>query len=84
MTDRKRYEATIRLGAVSDTYDGDGVIQSTGVEVRLTEDQILEAMKEFTRNLIKSRQHIQLLNCRGKKHMSWQDKENLSKFQVVR
>jgi len=48
LTDRKRYEATIRLGAVSDTYDGDGVIQSTGVEVRLTEDQILEAMKEFT------------------------------------
>ena len=48
LTDRKRYEATIRLGAVSDTYDGDGVIQSTGVEVHFTEDQILKVMKEFT------------------------------------
>ena len=48
LTDRKRYEATIRFGAVSDTYDGDGLIQPTGVDVHLTEDQILEAMKAFT------------------------------------
>lgn len=46
-SDIKRYEATIRLGSVSDTYDGDGLIESTGVDMDISEEQILEAMKKF-------------------------------------
>ena len=47
-TDKKRYEAMIRLGSVSDTYDSDGVIESTGIDFHISEDQILDAIKEFT------------------------------------
>ncbi|MHC1771346.1 MAG: tRNA pseudouridine(55) synthase TruB [Flexilinea sp.] len=47
-TDSKRYEANIHLGATSDTYDSDGVIQSTGFEKTITEDQVLETIKQFT------------------------------------
>ena len=47
-TDSKRYEANIHLGATSDTYDSDGVIQSTGFEKTITEEQVLETIKQFT------------------------------------
>ena len=46
-TDKKRYEAVIRLGSVSDTYDGDGVIESTGVSCDISEDRVLDAIESF-------------------------------------
>ncbi len=45
---KKRYEATIRLGAVSNTYDGEGIISKTADHIDLTEDTILSTMKHFT------------------------------------
>ncbi len=48
LTDFKRYEASFILGATSDTYDGDGVIQPTGIDMDISEEQILDAMKQFT------------------------------------
>ncbi len=47
-TDYKRYEASFVLGAVSDTYDGDGLIQPGGDASGISEEQVLEAIKHFT------------------------------------
>lgn len=44
--EKKGYEATIRFGSVSDTYDGDGVITSTDSAIP-DEDAILDAMESF-------------------------------------
>ena len=40
--DRKGYEAMIRFGSVSDTYDGDGNVIQTGRETPEDEDEIIE------------------------------------------
>lgn len=45
--DRKGYEAMIRFGSVSDTYDGDGNVIQTGRETPEDEDEIIEAMDGF-------------------------------------
>ena len=45
--DRKGYEAMIRFGSVSDTYDGDGNVIQTGRETPEDEDEIIEAMDDF-------------------------------------
>lgn len=42
----KRYQATIKLGERTDTYDGDGEITSTS-EVNVTEEKFSEALKGF-------------------------------------
>lgn len=42
----KRYQAIIRLGASTDTYDADGRITSTA-PVNVTEEQFTEALKTF-------------------------------------
>jgi tRNA pseudouridine55 synthase len=42
----KRYQATIRLGEKTDTYDGDGVITGTA-EVSVTREQFEEALQDF-------------------------------------
>lgn len=47
-TDSKRYEATVRLGCVSDTYDSDGVIEEAGEWSQITEEKILEVLDDFT------------------------------------
>lgn len=46
-TDSKRYEATIRLGCISDTYDSDGVIEESGEWSQITEEKILEVLDDF-------------------------------------
>ncbi len=45
--DRKGYEAMIRFGSVSDTYDGDGNVIQTGSEAPVNEDEIMDAMESF-------------------------------------
>lgn len=42
----KRYQATIKLGEKTDTYDGDGVITGTS-DVNVTREQFEEALKDF-------------------------------------
>jgi tRNA pseudouridine55 synthase len=42
----KRYQATIKLGERTDTYDGDGAITGTA-EVNVTSDQFEEALSHF-------------------------------------
>jgi tRNA pseudouridine55 synthase len=43
----KEYEATLRLGATSDTYDRTGVIKRTEL-IQLTEEKIKAVVKKFT------------------------------------
>ncbi len=45
--DKKGYEAMIRFGSVSDTYDGDGNVIQTGGTVPEDEDEIIDAMESF-------------------------------------
>lgn len=42
----KRYQATIKLGEKTDTYDGDGTITGTS-EVNITREQFEEALQDF-------------------------------------
>ncbi|HUV15331.1 MAG TPA: tRNA pseudouridine(55) synthase TruB [Pelolinea sp.] len=42
----KRYQATIKLGEKTDTYDGDGVITGTS-EVNVTREQFEESLSQF-------------------------------------
>lgn len=43
----KRYQAVVRLGATTDTYDADGRILSTSPADNITEEQFEEALQEF-------------------------------------
>src|SRR5574340_1077551 len=43
----KRYQATIRLGSATDTYDGDGQITSTSEIGDITEDEFDEVLQTF-------------------------------------
>ena len=42
----KRYQATIKLGEKTDTYDGDGVITGTS-EINVTREQFEESLSQF-------------------------------------
>jgi tRNA pseudouridine55 synthase len=43
----KRYQATIRLGSSTDTYDGDGEITKTTPVVDITEEKFNEILQQF-------------------------------------
>jgi tRNA pseudouridine55 synthase len=43
----KRYQATIRLGSSTDTYDAEGVSKEPEVEVNVTKEQFTELLQEF-------------------------------------
>ena len=43
----KRYQATIRLGSSTDTYDAEGVVTSSGSVENITEDEFNEALQKF-------------------------------------
>lgn len=45
--DKKGYEAVIRFGSVSDTYDGDGNVSQTGRDIPQDEEEIMDAMETF-------------------------------------
>ena len=47
LASKKRYDAGIMLGAVSDTYDSEGIITSTGVTMDITEKMIQDQIKGF-------------------------------------
>ena len=44
VTDTKRYEAQITFGAVSDTYDADGTVTTTGVDPVIDEETVETAI----------------------------------------
>jgi tRNA pseudouridine55 synthase len=46
-TDEKTYDAEIRLGLISDTYDAEGEVQQTGVAPPQSEEAILNALARF-------------------------------------
>ena len=50
--DKKGYEAMIRFGSVSDTYDADGSVIQTGRSAPEDEEEIIEAMAEFTGEIV--------------------------------
>jgi tRNA pseudouridine55 synthase len=43
----KRYQAAIRLGSSTDTYDAEGVVTSSGSVESITEEQFNSALQEF-------------------------------------
>lgn len=43
----KRYQATLRLGTSTDTYDSDGKVTNTVPVENITEEQFLEALEKF-------------------------------------
>jgi len=43
----KRYQATIRLGGSSDTYDSEGSITSITSEVQISEEEFTEVLQQF-------------------------------------
>lgn len=43
----KRYQATLRLGASTETYDAEGEITASSVDVNVTEEQFDEALESF-------------------------------------
>lgn len=67
ITDAKRYEAMIRFGAVSDTYDADGNVVPTGVEPVLDEDTVLKAMERFTGPITQRPPNYSALKIKGRK-----------------
>lgn len=67
ITDAKRYEAMIRFGAVSDTYDADGKVVPTGVEPVLDEETVLRAMERFTGSITQRPPNYSALKIKGRK-----------------
>lgn len=67
ITDAKRYEAMIRFGAVSDTYDADGNVVPTGVEPVLDEETVLKAMERFTGSITQRPPNYSALKIKGRK-----------------
>ncbi|MBR6090960.1 MAG: tRNA pseudouridine(55) synthase TruB [Anaerolineaceae bacterium] len=65
--DKKGYEATIRFGAVSDTYDGDGNIIQTEREIPMDEEEILDAMEEFKGDIVQIPPAYSAIKIHGKK-----------------
>lgn len=43
----KRYQATIRLGSSTDTYDAEGVVTSSGSVENITEEQFVDKLQNF-------------------------------------
>ena len=43
----KRYQATIRLGSSTDTFDAEGVITNSSTDVNVTEEQFEELLSQF-------------------------------------
>ena len=52
VSDQKGYEAMIRFGSVSDTYDGDGKVVQTGHEAPEDEEEIMDAMSDFLGEIV--------------------------------
>lgn len=65
--DKKGYEAIIRFGSVSDTYDGDGKVMQTGCDVPQDEEVIMSAMEKFTGEIVQIPPAYSAIKINGKK-----------------
>lgn len=65
--DKKGYEAAIRFGSVSDTYDGDGNVVQTGKNIPQDEEEIMDAMAEFTGGITQVPPAYSAIKIHGKK-----------------
>ena len=65
--DKKGYEATIRFGAVSDTYDGDGNVIQTGHDIPDDEEEIMDAMQAFTGDIVQVPPAYSAIKVNGRK-----------------
>ena len=65
--DKKGYEATIRFGAVSDTYDGDGSVIQTGHNIPEDEEEIMDAMQAFTGDIVQVPPAYSAIKVNGRK-----------------
>ena len=65
--DRKGYEAMIRFGSVSDTYDGDGNVIQTGRDAPDDEEEIIDAMQEFMGDIVQVPPAYSAIKIHGQK-----------------
>lgn len=65
--DKKGYEAMIRFGSVSDTYDGDGNVLQTGADVPQDEEVIMAAMEKFTGDIVQIPPAYSAIKIKGQK-----------------
>ncbi len=65
--DKKGYEAMIRFGSVSDTYDGDGNVIQTGREAPEDEEEIMDAMADFVGEIVQVPPAYSAIKIHGQK-----------------
>lgn len=64
----KRYQATIRLGSSTDTYDADGVVTKSNVSVdTITEDRFVEVLEQFIGEIEQVPPPYSAVKVKGKK-----------------
>src|SRR5512136_2085099 len=63
----KRYQATIRLGSSTDTFDSEGRITSSAPVENITEDQFTEALKKFVGEIEQVPPPYSAVKVQGKK-----------------
>lgn len=64
----KRYQATIRLGSTTDTYDADGAFTSSEVAVdQITEDLFVEVLEKFIGEIVQVPPPYSAVKVKGKK-----------------
>lgn len=64
----KRYQATIRLGSSTDTYDAEGVVTKTSVSVDdITEERFNEVLQEFVGEIEQVPPPFSAVKVKGKK-----------------
>jgi tRNA pseudouridine55 synthase len=64
----KRYQATIRLGSSTDTYDADGVVTKSNVSVdSITEDRFVEVLEQFIGEIEQVPPPYSAVKVKGKK-----------------
>ncbi len=63
----KRYQATVRLGASTDTYDAEGTILSTRSVEDVTEDTFNEILQTFTGEIIQVPPPYSAVKVKGRK-----------------
>jgi tRNA pseudouridine55 synthase len=64
----KRYQATIRLGSSTDTYDADGIVTKSNVSVdSITEDRFVEVLEQFIGEIEQVPPPYSAVKVKGKK-----------------
>ncbi len=64
----KRYQATIRLGSTTDTYDADGTFTSTDVSYeQITEERFTEVLEKFIGEIVQVPPPYSAVKVKGKK-----------------